>query len=90
LFPSHPHEVIYIDPMLDQEPDPYDIHDYEPTNHDLTYRVEVHGSRVTLLINGHFASWASSTKTSQLAKGPLHFYCTGVQLRMSNLKVYAL
>lgn len=90
LFPSHPHEVIYIDPMLDTEPNPFDIHDYEPKSHALTYRIEVRGPFARLFINDRLASWAQSAKTQTLTAGPLHFYCTGVQLRLSDLKVYTL
>lgn len=90
LFPSHPHEVIYIDPMEDSDPNPYDIHDYEPQARALTYRVEVRGAFARLLINDRLASWAQSNRTQTLAAGPLRFDCTGVQLRLSDLKVYSL
>ena len=92
LFPSHPHEVIYIEPMTDQNTGTgaFQIHDFEPENHMLTYRVEVRGAQATLLIDGHVASRASSDKTPHLSAGAIHFYCTGVALRLSDFSVYAL
>ncbi len=92
MFACHPHEAIYIDPMVDQNvgTGTVQIHDFEPHNHVLTYRVEVHGSLATLVIDGRIASQARSSRTPQLAAGPLHFYCTGVALRLSDLKVYSL
>jgi hypothetical protein len=92
MFACHPHEAIYIDPMVDQDVGigTIQIHDFEPRTHSLTYRVEVRGPLATLLIDGHVASRARATKTPQLSTGPLHFYCTGVELRLSDFKVYSL
>jgi hypothetical protein len=89
-FANHPHAMIYIDPMIDQDMSTFQPHDFEPGTRWRTYRVEVHGSEATLLIDGHVISWARSTKTSRLSAGPLRFSCTGVELRLSNFKVYAL
>lgn len=92
MFACHPHEAIYIDPMVDQDvgTGTIQIHDFEPGTRWLTYRVEVRGPQATLLINGHIASSARGDKTLRLSAGALHFYCTGVELRMSDFKVYAL
>ena len=92
MFACHPHEAVYIDPMVDQDvgTGTVQIHDFEPGIHLLTYRLEVRGPEVTLLIDGHRASWALGTKTPQLATGPIHFYSTGVALQLSDFKVYAL
>jgi hypothetical protein len=92
MFACHPHEVIYIDPMVDQEQGTgaFQVHDFEPGTVWRTYRVEVRGSQAWLLIDGHVASWAHGVKTPQLSTGPIHFYCTGVELRLSDFKVYSL
>lgn len=93
LFPDHPHEMIYLDPMTDQEDfgaHTLQIHDYEPGTIWRTYRVEIRGPLATLLIDGRVASWARSTKAPQLAAGAIHFYCTGIELQMSDLTVYSL
>lgn len=101
MFACHPHEVIYIDPMADQEGGigagtysasngSFQVHDFEPGTRVLTYRIEVRGSDARLLIDGHFASWAHDIKTAQLSDGPIRFYCTGVELRLSDFKVYSL
>jgi hypothetical protein len=93
LFPDHPHEMIYIDPMADQEDygaHTLQIHDYEPGTIWRTYRVEIRGPLATLLIDGRISSWARSTKAPQLSAGAIHFFCTGIELQMSDLKVYSL
>ena len=93
LFPNHPHEMIYIDPLNHQEDRgvyTLQIHDFEPGTRWRTYRVEVHGPKAVLLIDGHIASWARTTQGSQLSMGALRFYCTGVVLKLSDFKVYAL
>jgi hypothetical protein len=93
LFPNHAHEMIYIDPMTDM-PDrgvyTLQIHDFDPGTKLRTYRVEVRGADVVLLIDGKVASWAHTSKGTQLATGALRFYCTGVNLRLSDFKVYSL
>jgi hypothetical protein len=66
------------------------IHDFEPETHVLTYRVEVRGPLATLLVDGHVSSHARTSRTPQLSAGAIHFYCTGVALRLSDFKVYAL
>lgn len=91
MFACHPQESIYIDPMTNQEASTMlQVHDFEPGSHLLTYRVEVRGPDATLLIEGHQYSFARSAKTSQLATGPIRFYCTGVALQLSDFKIYAL
>jgi hypothetical protein len=92
MFACHPQESIYIDPMANQDlgSGMIQVHDFEPGTHLLTYRVEVRGPDATLLIQGHQYSFARSAKTPQLATGPIHFYCTGVALQLSDLKIYAL
>lgn len=90
MFANHPHLMIYINPMMDQDPTTFKPHDIEPGTHLWTYRVEVRGPEATLLINGHIANWARSTRSSQLSVGPFHISCTGVQLRLSDFKEYAL
>ena len=92
MFACHPHEAVYIDPMVDQDvgTGTVQIHDFEPETHLLTYRLEVRGPLATLLIDGHVASHASTTRTLRLSAGAIHFYCTGVALRLSDFKVYAL
>jgi hypothetical protein len=92
MFACHPQESIYIDPMVDQDfgSGIIQVHDFEPRTHLLTYRVEVRGPEAALLIEGHQYSFARSAKTPQLATGPIRFYCTGVALQLSDLKIYAL
>lgn len=88
----HPHEAIYIDPMIDQDvgTGTVQIHDFDPGVRWRTYRVEVRGPLATLLIDGRVASHATTTRTQQLSAGAIHFYCTGVALRLSDFKIYAL
>lgn len=93
LFPDHPHVVVYINPMIDQQDtgvNTFQIHDFELGTLARTYRVEVRGSAVTLLIDGRVVSWARSAKAPQLSAGALHFSTTGVALRLSDFKVYSL
>lgn len=90
MFAQHPHVEVYIDPMVDMDLSTYQPHDFEPGSHWHTYRVEVHGPWAMLSIDGHFMSSALSAKTPQLSTGPLHFSCSGVALRVSDFKVYAL
>ena len=90
MFAQHPHVEVYIDPMVDMDLSTYQPHDFEPGSHWHTYRVEVRGPWALLSIDGHFMSSALSTKTPQLSMGPLHFSCSGVALRLSDFKVYAL
>ena len=89
-FFSHPHLQIYINPMVDQDLTKYHPHDFEPRTLLWTYRVEVRGPEAILLLNGHVANWARSIKTATLSTEPLHFSCSGVELRLSDFKVYAL
>lgn len=92
-FFQHPHESIYIDPMMDQQDmgvHTVQVHDFEPGTLLRTYRVEVRGPVATLLIDGHVASLARSIKAPHLSAGLLHFYCTGVELRLSDFRVYSL
>lgn len=90
MFANHPHEMIYINPMVDMDMNTFQPHDIELGTRVRTYRVEVRGPEATLLLDGRIASWARSTKTSRLAMGPIRFSCTGVEVRLSNFKVYAL
>lgn len=92
MFACHPHLAVYIDPMVDQDvgTGTVQIHDFEPETHVVTYRLEVRGPLATLLVDGHVASHATTTRTPQLSAGAIHFYCTGVALRLSDFKVYAL
>jgi hypothetical protein len=93
LFPDHPHVVVYINPMIDQQDtgvNTFQIHDFELGTLARTYRVEVRGSGVTLLIDGRVVSRALSAKAPQLSAGALHFSTTGVALRLSDFKVYSL
>lgn len=90
MFAQHPHVEVYIDPMVDMDLSTYQPHDFEPGSHWHIYRVEVRGPWAVLSIDGHFISSALSAKTSQLSTGPLHFSCSGVALRLSDFKVYAL
>lgn len=88
----HPHEAIYIDPMIDQDvgTGTVQIHDFDPGTRWRTYRVEVRGPLATLLIDGRVASHARTDRTPLLSTGAIHFYCTGVALRLSDFKIYAL
>lgn len=90
MFANHPHLMIYINPMIDQDPTTFMPHDFEFGTRLRMYRVEVRGPEATLLIDGRIANWARSTKSAQLSAGPFHISCTGVQLRLSDFKVYAL
>lgn len=92
MFACHPHLAVYIDPMQNQDvgTGTVQIHDFEPGTRVLTYRVEVRGPLATLLVDGHVASHARTSRTPQLSAGAIHFYSTGVALRLSDFKVYAL
>lgn len=90
MFANHPHLMIYINPMIDQDPTTFKPHDFELGTRMRTYRVEVRGPEATLVINGQIANWARSTKSAQLSAGPFHISTTGVQVRLSDFKVYAL
>ena len=92
MFACHPHLAVYIDPMVDQDvgTGTVQIHDFEPETHVVTYRLEVRGPLATLLVDGHVSSHARTSRTPQLSAGAIHFYCTGVALRLSDFKVYAL
>lgn len=93
LYPQHPHESIYIDPLIHQEDRgafTLQIHDFEPGIIWRTYRIEVRGTKAVLLIDSRIASWARTTQGTQLSKGALRFYSTGVVLKLSDFKVYAL
>ncbi len=92
MFACHPHLAVYIDPLVDQDvgTGTVQIHDFEPETHLHTYRIEVRGPLATLLYDGHVASHARTSRTQLLSTGAIHFYCTGVALRLSDFKVYAL
>jgi hypothetical protein len=78
-----------IDPSDAQDPSTIvnSVRDFNPGTNWRTYRVEVHGSTVSLFIDGHFNTRATSTQTAHLSTGPLQLLCADVAIRVSTLRI---
>ena len=88
-FGSHPQAQAAIDPYGAQSPGGYPI-DYEPGFDWHTFRVEVKGSEVRLLVDGVQIGDASSSQTDTLSNGPLGLSSEAIVLRVSSLRITAL
>lgn len=88
-FADHPTITAYIDPQDDQDPNfiATSVHDYEPGSLARTYQFIVSGSAALIAVDGHNFSWADSTVTNRLTTAPLVIMCSGVSLRISNLRI---
>ena len=84
----HPAIAVLINP-LDNTDGAEDIHDYDPTSQWRTYQVAVTGSYVTFSVDNLRFSYARSSHTQTLARGPLQFTCTGAVLRLGQVRVLA-
>jgi 3-keto-disaccharide hydrolase len=54
-----------------------------------TYRVEVRGPRVSLIIDGRPNTQGSSAQTAHLSTGPLQLICSNVEIRVRMLRILA-
>jgi hypothetical protein len=88
-FADHPTITAYIDPQDNQDPIAIanSVHDYEPGSLARTYQFIVSGSAALIAVDGHNFSWADSTVTNRLTTAPLVIMCSGVSLRISNLRI---
>jgi hypothetical protein len=84
----HPAAAVLINP-LDNTDGAEDIHDYDPTSRWRTYQVAVTGPYVTFSVENHRLSYALSSHTQTLSRGPLQFTCTGAILRLGQVRVLA-
>lgn len=91
-FALHPQLGVTIDPSGDQEMGSgAPTVDFELGAHVTTYRVEVRGSTVVLLVNGRRLSPpATSMKTATLSTGPLTITCSLASTRFTNLTISSL
>jgi hypothetical protein len=89
-FADHPNEAVYIDPLDGQDPTTYVVNDFEPRTTYRTYRVEVHGSWVLWMADGHKMSSANSLQPPRLSAGPLQLICSSVTIRVRAIRVISL
>ena len=89
---KHPTLGAYLDPLDAEDPTMVvnSVHDYEPGPGVRTYRVEVQGRTVRIGADGRVFSWAQNIATMRLSSGPLRLKCSGVEIRVSSLRVVAL
>lgn len=88
IFAIHPLSEVLIEPLNDQmADDASQVFDFEPGPDWRTYRVEVQGSLVQFLVDGHRVSRARSAKTATLSNGPIHFQSGNAALRVTDFKV---
>ena len=82
----------YVSPLLvagDHMDAAEDIHDYDPTSSWRTYQVVITGADVSFFVDNHRLSYALSSHTQTLARGPLQFTCTGAILRLGKIRILA-
>jgi hypothetical protein len=93
LHPSgkHPTLLASLDPEDAEDPTMVvnSVHDYEPGPGVRTYRVEVQGRTVRIGADGREFSWTQNIATMRLSSGPLRLKCSGVEIRVSSLRVIA-
>ncbi|WP_201364036.1 family 16 glycoside hydrolase [Dictyobacter formicarum] len=87
---SHPQVQADIDPFGSMDRDSFEVMDYEPGTQWHTFRIEVSGDRVSLLIDDKSISDAISTKTDTLSEGPIHLTGSRVILRLSSIRITTL
>lgn len=91
-FALHPQFGVTIDPSGDQDlGTAAPTVDFELGVHVTTYRIEVRGPTVMVLVNGRRISpVATSTKTATLSSGPLTITCSLASARFSALTISAI
>ncbi len=89
-FGSHPQAQAYIDPYGDMSPNTGLPVAYYPGSGWRTYRVEVQGNAVRLLVDGVQIGSASSQQTDVLSNGPLGLSSELVILRVSSVRILTL
>ncbi|GLV54690.1 hypothetical protein KDH_15370 [Dictyobacter sp. S3.2.2.5] len=87
---SHPQVQAYIDPSGSMDRGSFETMDYEPGTQWHIFRVEVSGSRASLLIDDRSISDALSIKTDTLSDGPIRITGSKVILRLSSVRVTTL
>ena len=88
-FGSHPQSQATIDPYGAQSPGGLPK-DYEPDFGWHTFRVEVLGNEVRLLVDGVQIGDANCSQTETLSNGPLGVSSDAIVLRVSSLQITAL
>ncbi|HTK11012.1 MAG TPA: family 16 glycoside hydrolase [Ktedonobacteraceae bacterium] len=88
-FAIHPLAEVLVEPEESMENNAQ-ILDYEPTSEWRLYRVEVQGTRVSLLVDGKPISRASTTQTKTLSNGPIHLLSSAAILRISSFRVLTI
>lgn len=90
-FALHPQFGVTIDPTGHQDLNTAATVDFELGAHVTTYRIEVRGPLVVVLVNGRRLSPpAQSTKTATLSTGPLTISCSRASARFSALTISSI
>ncbi|HEV2235394.1 MAG TPA: family 16 glycoside hydrolase [Ktedonobacterales bacterium] len=78
-----------IDPSDAQNPltSRNSVHDFNHGTNWRTYRVDVRGSTVSLVIDGRPNTQGSSAQTAHLSTGPLQLMCSDVEIRVRALRI---
>jgi hypothetical protein len=86
---ANPASHVYIDPPEAQAPAAAtnSAHDFNHGTSWRTYRTEVRGSTVSLIIDGRPNTQASSAQTAHLSAGPLQLSCSDVVIRVRALRI---
>lgn len=89
---KHPTLLAHLDPEDAEDPTMVvnSVHDYEPGPGVRTYRVEVQGRTVRIGADNRVFSWTQNIETAHLSSGPLRLKCSGVEIRVTSLRVVAL
>lgn len=90
-FALHPQFGVTIDPMGHEDLSTSPTVDFELGTHVTTYRIEVRGPLVIVLVNGRRLSPpAQSTTTATLSTGPLTISCSLASARFSSLTISSI
>lgn len=90
-FALHPQFGVTIDPTGHQDLNTAATVDFELGTHVTTYRIEVRGPLVIVLVNGRRLSPpAQSTTTATLSTGPLTISCSLASARFSSLTISSI
>ena len=89
-FGNHPQSQVFLDPYDDTAPGSGIPTAYYPGSGWHTYRVEVQGNEVRLLVDGVQIGSASSQQTAVLSNGPLGLSSELVILRVSSVRILTL
>ncbi len=87
---SNPQLQIFLDPLSAQGSGPFYTSDYDPRTLWHTFRIEVQGSEVRLIVDGAPTGSATSQQTDFLSNGPFGIESSMVVLRVSSFRVIAL